>query len=69
MGLLDVDSLKYDGERSGQNGHRSGPGQGVVSPQSAPGQAAENDAPPLIEAGHAVPTRNGLKNHALSHAR
>jgi DNA primase len=69
MGLLDVDSLKYDGERSGQNGHRSAPGQGVVSPQSGPGQPAENGAPPLIEAGYAVPTRNGLKNHALSHAR
>jgi hypothetical protein len=69
MGLLDVDSLRYDGERSGQNGHRSAPGQGVVSPQSGPGQPAENGAPPLIEAGYAVPTRNGLKNHALSHAR
>ncbi|MFN2183181.1 MAG: DNA primase, partial [Anaerolineae bacterium] len=36
-GLIDVESLKYDANRSGQNADRSGPGQPPVSGQSGGG--------------------------------
>ena len=49
MGLIDVASLRYDGQRSGQNEGRSGqnakrsaPGQGAVSPRSGGGPGAKN---------------------------
>ena len=49
LGLIDVESLRkkahghvYDGERSGVNGHRSGSGQGSVSPWSGGSQGDEN---------------------------
>jgi hypothetical protein len=51
MGLLDAAKLGYDGDRSGQNGHRSAPGQAVVRGESAPGQPPEIDPIPEGKAG------------------
>jgi DNA primase len=42
MGLIDVDRLRYDAERSGLEGQRSGPGQPSVSPLSGGGPGGEN---------------------------
>ena len=50
-GLIDVEKLKYDANRSGQNGHRSGSGQPPVRGQSGAGQAKKNAAKPAT-AGH-----------------
>lgn len=41
-GLIDVDTLHYDKNRSGQNGKRSGSGQGAVSPRSGHGPGKQN---------------------------
>ncbi len=42
MGLIDVEKLRYDGGRSGQNGHWSAPGQAVVRGRSEGGQPPQN---------------------------
>jgi hypothetical protein len=42
MGLIDVERLRYDGNRSGENGARSGVGQPRVSPRSGGGPGAGN---------------------------
>jgi hypothetical protein len=41
MGLINVEKLKYDEKRSGQNDQWSGSGQPVVNPQSGHGQGGE----------------------------
>ena len=41
VGLLDVEKLSYDTNRSGLNGNRSVLGRGLVGHQSAPGRGAE----------------------------
>ena len=46
MGLLDVATLQYDAQRSGQNAVQSAPGQAVVSGQSAPSQGEPNTTSP-----------------------
>jgi DNA primase len=42
LGLLGTQRLRYDAERSGPNGDRSGSGQPSVSPRSGGGRGAEN---------------------------
>jgi DNA primase len=42
MGLIDVDKLRYDEKKSGQNSKRSGSGQPPVRGQSGSGQGNEN---------------------------
>lgn len=41
-GLIDPQTLRYDSNRSGQNGQRSGSGQGAVSPRSGRGSGKQN---------------------------
>ena len=41
-GLIDANSLTYDGNRSGENGAWSGGGRSAVGPMSAPGRPAEH---------------------------
>ena len=51
--ILDLSTLgyTYDAERSGQNAHRSGAGQPVVSPRSGGGQGGENGDSPNSTVG------------------
>jgi len=66
MGLLDAGQLTYDGDRSGQNGNPSAPGQGDVSPESAPGQPYLDGLQACVDAGvEAEPSRNGKKPYLL----
>jgi DNA primase catalytic core len=45
-GLIDAQSLGYDGARSGQNASQSAPGRGLVGGRSAPGRASESAQDP-----------------------
>lgn len=45
-GLIDAQTLHYDGARSGQNDARSASGRGVAGVQSAPGRAGESAQDP-----------------------
>lgn len=46
MGLIDVEKLRYDEKKSGQNGNRSGSGQPPVRGQSGAGQGGKNGRKP-----------------------
>jgi DNA primase len=59
IGLTDPSQLTsvhvYDDSRSGQNGARSGAGQGVVSPRSGPGQGGVEPEKPLAHKAVSAP--------------
>jgi len=42
MGLIDVETLRYDVEKAGLNPQKTAPGQGQDRPKSAPGQGGKN---------------------------
>ena len=42
MGLIDPEKLQYDEKKSGQNGQKTAPSQGQVSPKSGGSQGGEN---------------------------
>jgi DNA primase catalytic core len=69
MGLLDASQLttSYDGDRSGQNGHPSAPGQGVVRGEPGPDQPCLNGLQACVDAGAAA-SLNG-KKACLLHGR
>jgi len=67
-GLIDVERLKeqaYDGNRSGQNGDRSGTGRGVVGPRSGGGRGARSEGndrePEDLDANRSALTEKALK--------
>ncbi|WP_250460202.1 MULTISPECIES: toprim domain-containing protein [unclassified Caballeronia] len=62
-GLIDVEKLKYDAQRSGVNAERSAPGRGAVGPWSVGGRAAENP----VNADGTRPRSNDRVNGAKTH--
>lgn len=68
MGLIDAATLAYDGDRSGQNDHRSAPGQGAVRGESAPGQPHLNAWNLVLMRVRSRPLPSTAKNHTCSMA-
>jgi DNA primase catalytic core len=67
MGLIDPERLRYDAERSGLEGPRSGVGQALVSPRSGGGPGAESgESAKPSEAFGAIDTDEG-RNALLRH--
>jgi DNA primase len=73
MGLLDASKLAaatgYDGDRSGQNGHPSAPGQRAVSPESGHGHARANGSGASIDAGSRANGSSKTVKYMLTEAR
>ncbi|MFL9911149.1 CHC2 zinc finger domain-containing protein [Paraburkholderia sp. RL17-337-BIB-A] len=62
-GLIDVEKLKYDAQRSGVNGEWSALGRGAVGPRSAGGRDEKNPAGADEQRPCGNASMNGLKTH------
>jgi hypothetical protein len=69
MGLIDVARLRYDAERSGLEGQRSGPGQPSVSPLSGGGPGGETGGSVRPGEDFGASERDEARNALLRRAR
>lgn len=67
MGLIDVEKLRYDEKKSGQNSERSGAGQPPVRGQSGPGQDSEISTKALKNRASSDSDDNGAEKALLRH--
>jgi hypothetical protein len=74
QGLIDVRKLQeshdYDGNRSGQTGHRSGPGRREVGPRSVDGRAivVDDKASKSTKTEHGGVRNDGIVESDVSEA-
>jgi DNA primase catalytic core len=74
MGLIDPESLRYDGKKSGQKAQKAAPSQGQVRPKSGGSQGTQNAVKPSADKGSSESKQEsgekgyiGPKNHAESY--
>jgi DNA primase len=64
MGLFDPESLRYDGEKSGQKAQKAAPSQGQVRPKSGGSQGTQNAVKPSADKGLSeTKQESGEKGH------